>query len=86
MTTAVLRRRRSSADVEPAASPAAEETRILRHYTLLRTTGPDGSPGQYTTTRPTGTVIVHQVNGHLRRFELTPVPLADGTFAAEPLD
>lgn len=62
-------------------------TRILRRYTLLRTVGPDGAPDHYETTRPPGTVITHRVvGGHPQRFELTDVPLGDGTFAAEPLD
>lgn len=63
-----------------------EGTRTLRRYTLLRTVGPDGAPGQHETTRPAGTVITRRVNGHSQRFELTDVPLGDGTFAAEPLD
>ncbi|MFJ5049285.1 hypothetical protein [Streptomyces sp. NPDC088719] len=61
--------------------------RSLRRYTLLRTTGAHGSPEQYETTWPTGTVITHRVDGlHPRRFELTDVPLGDGTYAAEPLE
>ncbi|WP_216353435.1 hypothetical protein [Streptomyces sp. JHA26] len=52
---------------------------MLRRYTLLRT------PGQYETTRPAGTVITRQVDGQPQYFELTDVPLGDGTFAAEPL-
>ncbi|GGV54586.1 hypothetical protein GCM10010293_68600 [Streptomyces griseoflavus] len=69
-----------------AASAALEESRTLRRYTLLRTTGPDGAPEQYETTRPTGTVITHRVDGRPQRFELTDIPLGDGTFAAEPYD
>ncbi|MFJ4008004.1 hypothetical protein ACIPWL_31810 [Streptomyces sp. NPDC090023] len=69
-----------------AASAASDDSRTLRHYTLLRTVGPDGAPQQYETTRPTGTVITHRVDGRPQRFELTDVPLGDGTFAAEPLD
>ncbi|GAA1918778.1 hypothetical protein GCM10009837_50030 [Streptomyces durmitorensis] len=55
-------------------------------YTLLRTTGSDGAPDRYETTRPPGTVITHRVDGFPQRFELTDAPLGDGTFAAEPLD
>ncbi|MEU3891328.1 hypothetical protein [Streptomyces sp. NPDC029041] len=69
-----------------AASAALDESRTLRRYTLLRTSGPDGAPEQYETTRPAGTVIVHRVDGLSQRFELTDVPLGDGTFAAEPFD
>ncbi|MFE6770133.1 hypothetical protein ACFVFD_14325 [Streptomyces fimicarius] len=61
--------------------------RSFRCYTLLRTAGAHGSPEQYETTWPTGTVITHRVDGgHPRRFELTDVQLGDGTYAAEPLD
>ncbi|MFC7841925.1 hypothetical protein [Streptomyces sp. NPDC057382] len=69
-----------------AACAAPEESRTLRHYTLLRTVGPDGAPRQYETTRPPGTVITHRVDGRPQRFELTDIPLGDGTFAAEPYD
>ncbi|MFD3700067.1 hypothetical protein ACFWUZ_28760 [Streptomyces sp. NPDC058646] len=55
---------------------------MLRRYTLLRTSG----PGRYDTTRPGGTVITHHVDGRTQRFELTDVPLGDGTYAAEPVD
>lgn len=65
---------------------ASDEPRVLRRYTLLRTVGPDGGPDRYETTRPTGTVITHRVDSRPQRFELTDVPLGDGTFAAEPLD
>ncbi|MET8218078.1 hypothetical protein [Streptomyces hirsutus] len=65
---------------------ASDGPRVLRCYTLLRTVGPDGAPDQYETTRPTGTVITHRVDSRPQRFELTDVPLGDGTFAAEPLD
>ncbi|MGW4823470.1 hypothetical protein ACWEP4_32095 [Streptomyces sp. NPDC004227] len=61
--------------------------RTLRCYTLLRTAGAHGCPEQYETTWPTGTVITHRVDGgRPQRFELTDVPLGDGTYAAEPLD
>jgi hypothetical protein len=65
---------------------ALDGTRMLRRYTLLRTGGPDLAPVRFETTRPAGTVITRQVDGHPRYFELTDVPLGDGTFAAEPLD
>ncbi|MFJ8828106.1 hypothetical protein ACIREE_41095 [Streptomyces sp. NPDC102467] len=78
------RRARAAEGVETTAP--LEAPRMLRRYTLLRATGPDGIPAQYATTRPTGSVIVQRVNGHPQRFELTDVPLADGTFVAEPLD
>lgn len=77
------RRPRTTQRVDATAS---EGPRMLRRYTLLRTTGPNGVPAQYDTTRPPGTVITHPVNGHPQRFELTDVPLGDGTFAAEPFD
>ncbi|MFI9155685.1 hypothetical protein [Streptomyces sp. NPDC053367] len=69
-----------------AAIAALDESRTLRRYTLLRTVGPHGVPEQYETTRPTGTVITHRVDGRPQRFELTDAPLGDGTFAAEPVD
>jgi hypothetical protein len=78
--------RRSPAAQRAGTTAPLEAPRMLRRYTLLRTTGPDGIPAQYATTRPTGTVIACRVNGHPQRFELTDVPLADGTFVAEPLD
>ncbi|MFF4763348.1 hypothetical protein [Streptomyces sp. NPDC001292] len=74
--------RRPRTTQRPGTAAALEGPRALRRYTLLRTAGPD----QYETTRPTGTVITHQVDGRPQRFELTDVPLGDGTFAAEPLD
>ncbi|MFC9295770.1 hypothetical protein ACFTWH_10830 [Streptomyces sp. NPDC057011] len=67
--------------VSEAAAPL-EGARVLRRYTLLRTSG----PGQYDTTRPSGTVITHHIDGRTQRFELTDVPLGDGTYAAEPVD
>ena len=85
-----VRRRMSSthlrAPQRTGPGAALAHTRVLRRYTLLRTAGPEGVSGQYETTRPAGTVIVHRVNGSPQRFELTDVPLGDGTFAAEPLD
>ncbi|MFE5124987.1 MULTISPECIES: hypothetical protein [Streptomyces] len=72
---------------ESGDSAPAGGARTLRRYTLLRTAGAHGSPEQYETTWPTGTVITHRVDGrHSRRFELTDVPLGNGTYAAEPLD
>ncbi|MFD9633682.1 hypothetical protein [Streptomyces violascens] len=74
-------------DVQGAGTTALSEgSRVLRRYTLLRTAGPDGAPDQYETTRPPGTVITHRIGGHPQRFELTDVPLGDGTYAAEPFD
>jgi hypothetical protein len=85
--SAARRRLSSRRTAQRAATGAAlDGTRTLRRYTLLRTVGPDGTPDRYETTRPTGTVITHRVDGHSRRFELTDAPLGDGTFAAEPLD
>ncbi|WP_331720477.1 hypothetical protein OG851_42675 (plasmid) [Streptomyces sp. NBC_00161] len=60
----------------------SEGARMLRRYTLLRTSG----PGQYDTTRSSGTVITHHIDGRTQRFELTDVPFGDGTYAAEPID
>ncbi|MFV8133191.1 hypothetical protein [Streptomyces syringium] len=78
-----LRSRRTAQS--PASTAPVEPPRRLRRYTLLRTTGPDGSPVHYTTTRPPGSVITHPVDGHPLDFELTDFPLGDGTYAAEPL-
>ncbi|MEX2985635.1 hypothetical protein [Streptomyces sp. C36] len=64
----------------------AEPPRTLRRYTLLRTSGLHGTADQYETTRPPGTVITHRIGDRPQRFELTDVPLGDGTYAAEPLD
>ncbi|MER6151325.1 hypothetical protein [Streptomyces hirsutus] len=58
----------------------------VRHFTLLRTEGADGTPVRYETTRPTGTKITPWVDGRQRLYELTDVQLEDGTYAAEPLD
>ncbi|MFD0210006.1 hypothetical protein ACFVH9_12940 [Streptomyces hirsutus] len=72
---------------ESENSTSVGGARTLRRYTLLRTAGAHGSPEQYETTWPTGTVITHRVDGgHPQRFELTDVPFGDGTYAAEPLD
>ncbi|MEH0625069.1 hypothetical protein [Streptomyces stelliscabiei] len=72
---------------ESGNSTSVGGARTLRRYTLLRTAGAHGSPEQYETTWPTGTVITHRVDGgHPQRFELTDVPLGDGTYVAEPLD
>ncbi|WP_405438486.1 hypothetical protein OG373_13785 [Streptomyces avidinii] len=65
-----------------ASAVPLECARTLRRYTLLRTCG----PGQYDTTRPSGTVITHHIDGRTQRFELTDVALGDGTYAAEPID
>ncbi|MFE3830573.1 hypothetical protein [Streptomyces sp. NPDC059092] len=56
-----------------------------KRYTLLGTSG-DCGPVQLTSTRPPGTVVTWLISGHRERFELTDVPLCDGTFAAEPVD
>ncbi|MFC8408047.1 hypothetical protein ACFUG9_31385 [Streptomyces griseoincarnatus] len=77
------RRPRATQRVEATAS---EGPRMLRRYTLLRTTGPNGVPAHYDTTLPPGTVITSSVDGHPQRFELTDVPFGDGSFVAEPLD
>lgn len=58
----------------------------VRQFTLLRTEDSDGSPVRYETTLPTGTTITPWVNGNQRHYTLTDGQLADGTFAAEPLD
>ncbi|MEV5950359.1 hypothetical protein [Streptomyces sp. NPDC051993] len=77
-------RARRAAQLAASTAPL-KPPRRLRRYTLLRTTGPDGTPVHYTTTRPPGSVITHQVGGHPLDFELTDLPLGDGTYAAEPL-
>ncbi|MFE4589164.1 hypothetical protein [Streptomyces laurentii] len=58
----------------------------VRHFTLLRTEGADGSPVRFETTRPTGSKITHWVGGLPRLYELTDARLEDGTYVAEPLD
>ncbi|CAK7281335.1 hypothetical protein ACNFR7_16390 [Streptomyces sp. RM1] len=60
--------------------------RVLRCFSLLGTTGADGTPLYYETTRPTGCVVTRRVGGLSQRFELTDAPLGNGTYAAEPLD
>ncbi|GAA2607334.1 hypothetical protein [Streptomyces lienomycini] len=88
-TSAAWRRlssRRPRSAHRGAPVTALDGRRMLRRYTLLRAGGPDGDPVTYETTRPAGTIITRQVDGHPRYFELTDVPLGDGTFAAEPLD
>lgn len=60
--------------------------RVLRRFSLLGTTGADGTPLYYETTRPPGCVVTRRVGGLSQRFELTDAPLGDGTYAAEPLD
>ncbi|MFE7111133.1 hypothetical protein ACFU98_42750 [Streptomyces sp. NPDC057575] len=66
--------------------PAARRCAVVRSYTLLGTTGTDGSPVQLASTRPAGTVIVWPAENGQERFELTDARLYDGTFAAEPVD
>lgn len=58
----------------------------LRRYTLLGATTGDGTPTRLLSTRPAGSIVAHHVDGRTERFELTDVPMHDGTFAAEPLD
>lgn len=65
---------------------AQPEPPRVRHFTLLRTEGADGTPVRYETTRPPGTKITPWVDGRQRLYELTDVQLEDGTYAAEPLD
>ncbi|MFF5960391.1 hypothetical protein [Streptomyces luteogriseus] len=60
--------------------------RVLRRFSLLGTTGADGGPVQYETTRAPGSVITRRIGSLSHRFELTEAPIGDGTFAAEPLD
>ncbi|MFD4664762.1 hypothetical protein [Streptomyces halstedii] len=60
--------------------------RVLRRFSLLGTTGTDGTPLYFETTRAPGSVITRRVGGLSQRFELTDAPLGDGTYAAEPLD
>ncbi|MGI5397770.1 hypothetical protein [Streptomyces sp. CA-251251] len=58
----------------------------VRRFTLLRTEDADGTPVRFETTRPAGTRITPWIDGRQRLYELTDVPLEDGTYAAEPLD
>ncbi|MFG2457031.1 hypothetical protein ACGFWE_08175 [Streptomyces sp. NPDC048523] len=95
-----LRRTTSSAFAVHATTPAPEAGReqqpahpalegtvmTLRAYTLLGTTGTDDRPVRRESTRPVGSIITVVVDGSAERFELTGIPLQDGTFAAEPLD
>ncbi|MGW6742803.1 hypothetical protein ACWGDX_19125 [Streptomyces sp. NPDC055025] len=60
--------------------------RVLRRFSLLGTTGTDGTPLYFETTRAPGSVITRRVGSLPQRFELTDAPLGDGTYAAEPLD
>lgn len=83
LALARLRALRAARQAAPTA--ALEPSRRVRHYTLLRTLGSDGRPVQYLTTRPPGSVITHSIQGRPRDFELTDLPLGDGTYAAEPL-
>ncbi|MFE1032490.1 hypothetical protein ACFW40_11385 [Streptomyces sp. NPDC058807] len=85
--TATWQRMRVRESGESKNSISVGGARTLRRYTLLRTAGAHGSPEQYETTWPTGTVITHRLDGgHPQRFELTDAPFGDGTYAAEPLD
>ncbi|MFB6825514.1 hypothetical protein ACFCXA_28480 [Streptomyces virginiae] len=58
----------------------------VRRYTLLSTVGADGNPLHHFSTLPTGTVISRDTGGQRERFQLTGAVLADGTYAAEPVD
>ncbi|MBC9714463.1 hypothetical protein H9Y04_18035 [Streptomyces sp. TRM66268-LWL] len=60
--------------------------RVLRRFSLLGTTGADGSPLYYETTLAPGSVITRRIGSLSQRFELTDAPIGDGTYAAEPLD
>nr|WP_239105773.1 hypothetical protein [Streptomyces sp. SID8014] len=60
--------------------------RVLRRFSLLGTTGTDGTPLHYETTRAPGSVVIRRIGSLSQRFELTDAPLGDGTYAAEPLD
>ncbi|MEV7616157.1 hypothetical protein [Streptomyces sp. NPDC089799] len=81
-----LQSRRMQGAQGAGTTAALAASRTFRRYTLLRTAVGGGTPDQYETTRPPGTVITYRVNGHPQRFELTDAPLGDGTYAAEPLD
>ncbi|MFI1285212.1 hypothetical protein ACH4U5_31410 [Streptomyces sp. NPDC020858] len=84
--TAWTRRRRMATrpDTPPDGGPAA--ARHARRYTLLGTRAADGHPEQVVSSRPAGTVVSQRGPGRRQRFELTDAILADGTYAAEPLD
>lgn len=73
--------RRSRIAQHPPQHTSLEQSGTLRRYTLLRTTTADGASEQYETTRPSGTVITCRVKGRSHRFELTNIPLGDGTYA-----
>ncbi|MFC9288045.1 hypothetical protein [Streptomyces sp. NPDC057052] len=70
----------------PPAAPAVDLSKpTARRFTLLETTHISGKTVQITTTRPAGTVITYRFDDRTERFELTDIPLHDGTFAAEPV-
>ncbi|MCL7429824.1 hypothetical protein [Streptomyces sp. YS415] len=71
----------------PLAGPTVDQSKLAaRRFTLLETTHISGETVQITTTRPAGTVITYRSDDHAERFELTDIPLGDGTYVAEPLD
>jgi hypothetical protein len=71
----------------PSAEPGVDPSKpTARRVTLLGTVTNSGEPVQLTTTRPAGTTITYQTGGLVETFELTDVPLYDGTFAAEPVN
>ncbi|MFI6864430.1 hypothetical protein ACIBKZ_31835 [Streptomyces sp. NPDC050421] len=65
---------------------ALAPARVLRRFSLLGTTGADGSLRHHETTRAPGSVVTLRFGDLSQRFELTDSPLSDGTYAAEPLD
>ncbi|MGW8784087.1 hypothetical protein ACWGNM_39325 [Streptomyces sp. NPDC055796] len=55
---------------------------------MIGTRAPDGNAVQTASSRPAGTILTRKgpAGERHRRFELTDAILADGTYAAEPLD
>ncbi|MFF8681141.1 hypothetical protein ACF07F_24815 [Streptomyces sp. NPDC015237] len=70
----------------PSGPPGDQSAPAARRFTLLETTQDNGGTVQITTTRPAGTVITYRSDDLIERFELTDIPLHDGSFAAEPVD
>ncbi|WP_328765356.1 MULTISPECIES: hypothetical protein [unclassified Streptomyces] len=71
---------RTSADAQAVAG------RQARTYTLLGIRAPDGHPVHLVSARTAGTVVTQRGPTGRQRYELTDAILADGTYAAEPLN
>ncbi|MEV7190699.1 hypothetical protein AB0N81_02670 [Streptomyces sp. NPDC093510] len=67
---------------EGVVSPLPEGPPVLRCYTLLSTTDPDGRPAQRLSAHPSGHSVIFLVDGRPQRYLLTETPLHDGSFIA----